>query len=162
MALTVYFLTRYVKQRDEFEKQVIKDITEIPEKIKETVKDIKDAIHSVKKHQESLDNQIMAFKSGNIELRGKINEGLVNIEKHIVHIESGLERTNEKAERLSETLTKMNERVQFHDKVLTGLAQATKEGRAKLTEHDAQLKTVTEKIGETLILVKTKVPSDKS
>jgi methyl-accepting chemotaxis protein len=155
-ALTVWFLTRYVKQRDDFETETKTDIKAIPEQIKTHVTDLK-------KSADDLRDQVIELKSHNLDFQKKVQTDLAEISRHTDKIELSLERSSSKASEIEQKLVQINERVQFHDKTLTSVVTVAKDLIKRSEKIENEMHTVKTQIGENLILIKEiKKKSDKA
>lgn len=156
LALVIWFLTRYIKQRDDFESKIQDQITKIPEKIKDSIIDIKEVVGQLKSQQYELKEQLRVHALANTNTQKRITEELIKIEKHIGVVEATLDRTKAKADQLGQTITAMSERVQFHDKALTNIVEWAKRTKHDLDALGDDYKSTKKIINEDLMILKKK------
>lgn len=155
-ALVIWFLTRYIKQRDDFESGIEKKISAIPEKIKDSISDIKEVVGILKSQQLELTEQMRVNRIQNLETQKRISDELLKIEKHISVIEITLDRTKEKADKLDGNISQMTERVMFHDKAMSNIIDWAKRTKSQLDNLSSDYETTKKVLSDELIILKTK------
>lgn len=155
-ALVIWFLTRYINQRDDFEKGIEKKIADIPAKIANSITDIKEVVHELKTQQLELTQNMRSHRLQNLETQKRISEELLKIEKHITIIEGTLDRTKEKADKLDSNIEKMSERVMFHDKAMSNIIDWAKKTKQQLDTLSTDYQTTKKVLSDDLIMLKTK------
>jgi hypothetical protein len=142
----IFWMTRYIKGRDDFESATKNSIEKIPEKIKESVTKIEAS-------QKLMQDQVLSLQRSNNDFQSKINKELADIERHAVRTEAIMERTSNKAQELDTKISSMSDRVLFHDKVLKDVLILAKDLRTEAKENKETIQTVITAIGEDKILV---------
>jgi len=181
--LVIWFVIRFITQRDKFEENQGKfrtdmtaDLntfkTQIENRLVEHAKNVKDSAEKVTAAVKEVKDEAFNMKKASFDFQSKIMDDLLSIKRETVEIEGMLMRTNEKADDLEskfgEVMIKVKElyahvegvqqRVEAHQKSLGLGAQAFKVQRDELVN----MKTEIKKINDNLVILKTKKPNGET
>ena len=176
-SLVVWFVIRFITQRDKFEENQGKfrtdmtaDLTkfkdDIEKKLTEHAKNVKESADKVSSAVKEVKDEAMGMKKASFDFQSKIMDDLLSIKKETVEIEGMLIRTNDKSEVLESKfdevavkvkelyshVEKIQETVDKHQKSLGLGAQAMKIQRDEIVN----MKTEVKKLNDNLIILKTK------
>lgn len=163
-ALVIWWITRYIKQRDDFETEIRKGITGYPDQVrmmvKESVASVKEMVTEIRMQQTGLRAIVEDSKHSASIATQRLTEELNKIEKHITVIERSLDRTKEKSDKIEVSLTAMSEKVQFHDRTLSSIVDWAKKTKAELDALSQDYSTTKKVLKDDLIMLKNKKKSE--
>ncbi len=167
IAVATYFVIRFIQKRDKFEEEIEKKFKSHSDKFKEqldahsekisaSAKEFHGAVIEVKKEAADI-------KKSNLDFQSKIQTELLSISKQTSQIENTLERTISKAQEVDKKLdrnlvqiTHLNEKISFHENVVSALVKDAQQTRSRLDRQEENYESIKKTIGDNLVILKKK------
>jgi phage-related tail protein len=169
-ALCIWFIIRFVTQRDKFEESHAAFKSEIKKQMEDFAKKIAESAEKVVNAVGDAKGMAADLKKHQFEFQQKLMEELMNIKKEALEIEATLARTSTKADSLDakfdetavkvkdlyEHVDKIQKQVEAHHKSLSLGAKVFAQQRDELSNMKTEVKNINDK----LILLRTRKTSD--